>query len=52
MTPVSGTANFTRLLPPHRIMTMPDANQRMRNFMQNGIANMICLCVPHIMPRQ
>jgi hypothetical protein len=52
MAPRRTTANLTRLAPPHRIMTMARTDQRMGNLMKDGIADVIILCMPYVMPGQ
>ena len=52
MAPCRAAADLPRLAPPHHIMTMARTDQRMGNLMKDGIADMIILGMPHIMPRQ
>jgi hypothetical protein len=52
MAPRRTTANLTRLAPPHRIMSMARTDQRMGNLMKDGIADVIILCMPYVMPGQ
>ena len=52
MAPCRAATDFARLAPPHRIMPMARADQRVGNFMEDGIADVIIAGMPHIMPRQ
>ena len=52
MTARRRASNFARFLPPNRIMAMMWPNKRMRNFMQNRIANMVVFGIADIKPRK
>jgi hypothetical protein len=52
MTARRRTSDFACLLPPNRIMAVMWPNKRMRNFMQNRIANMVFFGIADIKPRK